>query len=418
MKSKISADNLKYSIVLCGYYLLSTLISPNIATALDAESILKRTGLSIVTISNNGRIGSGCIVSLDGFILTDYGLVAEFTRIRAMQAGNDSEMRMDKPKNSLRNGSTSFHLQFSNGATASAGLVAVNERLNVALLTVNISKNPKTIPLGNSNAVRKNEQIAIIGAPISKGGGITFLYGTVTHNKRLREPGVGMFQITSTFHPVYSGSPVLNSEGAVIGIIIGKICKGDNVGFAIPINPVKKFLEEHGVKWQEHNTLIATSNPLDNDNLFITVLFGIPAVGLIIVLLVALGGRRRKAKPESQKARDFPLPKAEERSSSSVQCLVFGARIARLHNSKTGEYYSLSSSDITIGRSSKNNIVISDETVSRQHALINKSEGEYIIQNVSSTNHTYVNGKQIDRYKLQHGDKISMGNTTLVFIED
>jgi len=105
-----------------------------------------------------------------------------------------------------------------------------------------------------------------------------------------------------------------------------------------------------------------------------------------------------------------------ERKGFSAQGSVAGANIAKLHNLKTGEYHPLSSADVTIGRSSKNAVVISDETVSRQHAVINKSGGEYIIQNVSTTNHTYVNGNQIEQYELQHGDKICMGNATLVFL--
>jgi len=431
MKSKISADNLKfplkYSVVLCGYYLLSTFVSPNIATALDAESILKRAEPSIVTIENLGtrrgqiarETSTGCIVSSDGFILTDSGVT-----IRPMQAGNDAprEMQIGQPKNGEQSGSTSFQVQFSNGASASAGLVATDERLNIALLKVNASWSAKyshsAAQLGNSNAVRKNEQIAIIGASF-KGVGITFLYATVTHNKRLREPGVGIFQITSTFHPVHRGSPVLNSEGAVIGIIIGKIYKKDNVGFAIPINSVKRFLEQHGVKWQEPGDLIATNNLLDNNNLFIAVLLGIPAVGIIIVVVVALGGRGKGKKQNATSPRGSEhkySPVGLERKGFSAQGSVAGANIAKLHNLKTGEYHPLSSADVTIGRSSKNAVVISDETVSRQHAVINKSGGEYIIQNVSTTNHTYVNGNQIEQYELQHGDKICMGNATLVFL--
>lgn len=66
-----------------------------------------------------------------------------------------------------------------------------------------------------------------------------------------------------------------------------------------------------------------------------------------------------------------------------------------------------------IGRSEINHIVLQDPHVSRRHAKIIISNGEYIIEDLNSTNGTYVNGKKISKYYLSNGDKIRIGNNTL-----
>jgi pSer/pThr/pTyr-binding forkhead associated (FHA) protein len=75
-------------------------------------------------------------------------------------------------------------------------------------------------------------------------------------------------------------------------------------------------------------------------------------------------------------------------------------------------------SKITIGRSSKSNIVVEDILASRNHALIQKIKIAYFIKDLNSTNGTYVNNRKIpnDMYvKLKHGDVIRIGKARLVF---
>jgi len=73
---------------------------------------------------------------------------------------------------------------------------------------------------------------------------------------------------------------------------------------------------------------------------------------------------------------------------------------------------------ITIGRSKENGLVLPDNTVSRHHAEILKTETGYIITDLASYNQTTVNGKPIDIVPLKHGDKIQIGLTKLSFLED
>ena len=75
-----------------------------------------------------------------------------------------------------------------------------------------------------------------------------------------------------------------------------------------------------------------------------------------------------------------------------------------------------------IGRASDNEIIVNDETVSSYHALItirpaqqNDKIREYILEDLNSTNQTFVNNKSVARHLLQEGDIIRVGNTRLKF---
>jgi len=75
-----------------------------------------------------------------------------------------------------------------------------------------------------------------------------------------------------------------------------------------------------------------------------------------------------------------------------------------------------------IGREEDNEIVIHDDTVSGYHALItirptasNKNEFEYILEDLDSTNQTFVNSREITKHTLKDGDIIRVGNTRLKF---
>ncbi len=64
-----------------------------------------------------------------------------------------------------------------------------------------------------------------------------------------------------------------------------------------------------------------------------------------------------------------------------------------------------------------NDFVIDDPAVSSQHAKVKKEGDEFVIYDLASTNHTYVNGVEILRQPLKSNDTIRMGNTELAFIE-
>jgi pSer/pThr/pTyr-binding forkhead associated (FHA) protein len=71
---------------------------------------------------------------------------------------------------------------------------------------------------------------------------------------------------------------------------------------------------------------------------------------------------------------------------------------------------------ITIGRNVKNDIQIDNLSVSKQHARILKHQGKYIVEDLNSTNGTYLNEKKISKEKLANNDVITVGKHTLAII--
>jgi len=70
---------------------------------------------------------------------------------------------------------------------------------------------------------------------------------------------------------------------------------------------------------------------------------------------------------------------------------------------------------ITVGRNPKNDIHIDNLAVSNYHAVIRKVMNVYCIEDLKSTNGTFVNEKKIDQYELLDGDQVIIGKHSLVF---
>lgn len=75
---------------------------------------------------------------------------------------------------------------------------------------------------------------------------------------------------------------------------------------------------------------------------------------------------------------------------------------------------------MTIGRDTANDISLDDELVSKTHAslevMITDDNVEYFIQDLNSTNHTFVNDEPIDLHKLKDGDMIRIGMIDFRFV--
>jgi pSer/pThr/pTyr-binding forkhead associated (FHA) protein len=69
----------------------------------------------------------------------------------------------------------------------------------------------------------------------------------------------------------------------------------------------------------------------------------------------------------------------------------------------------------TIGRLHDNMIVIDGPAVSGHHACVFSAADEHIVEDLQSTNGTFVNGARVSRKTLQHGDVVKIGNHELVF---
>ncbi len=73
------------------------------------------------------------------------------------------------------------------------------------------------------------------------------------------------------------------------------------------------------------------------------------------------------------------------------------------------ESLELDRDQISVGRLSESDIVISNPYVSRRHANIERRNGDFYVVDTGSTHGTFVNGVRISERKLRHGDRISLG---------
>ena len=69
-----------------------------------------------------------------------------------------------------------------------------------------------------------------------------------------------------------------------------------------------------------------------------------------------------------------------------------------------------------IGRGGELDIVLVEEMVSRKHAKITTQAGKIVIQDLGSTNGTFVNGEKIKRARLKEGDRVLIGTSILKLI--
>jgi pSer/pThr/pTyr-binding forkhead associated (FHA) protein len=94
--------------------------------------------------------------------------------------------------------------------------------------------------------------------------------------------------------------------------------------------------------------------------------------------------------------------------------------MARLVLSLDGQVlaeYNMSKERYTVGRLPDNDIRIDNAAVSGHHALVINILNDSFLEDLNSTNGTYVNGKLIKKHALQHGDVITVGHHALRFVD-
>lgn len=102
---------------------------------------------------------------------------------------------------------------------------------------------------------------------------------------------------------------------------------------------------------------------------------------------------------------------SEIQSSNGEKAMIFIARGAN-----KGSRFLVTSEGATIGRNTTSSIFLDDVTVSRTHATISKSEGNFILRDAGSLNGTYINNLSITERTLVSGDEFQIGKFHLLFI--
>ncbi|WP_106460753.1 S1C family serine protease [Anaerococcus sp. Marseille-P3915] len=169
-------------------------------------------------------IGSGSIVSKDGYIVTNSHVVSD---------GDAKEI----------------NVLFNNGETAPAELVWNDSSLDLAVIKVDSNnKNLKAIDIGDSDEIGVGDRVVAIGNPLGfqlqstvTSGIISGLNRSVAFNTGVQMDG--LMQTDAAINAGNSGGALLNSKGELIGINTAKAGNSDGIGFAIPINTVKPVID-------------------------------------------------------------------------------------------------------------------------------------------------------------------------------
>ena len=119
-------------------------------------------------------------------------------------------------------------------------------------------------------------------------------------------------------------------------------------------------------------------------------------------------------KQHNRPTRPIPLFKSRKEKGSNKQRRV--AKLIVIYGAHLGKQYHLNPKKMLIGRTDRSYIFVDDSSVSREHAFIERKDGRFILEDLKSTNGTFINGECVDVRVLNHGDKIQIGNTVLQFI--
>jgi pSer/pThr/pTyr-binding forkhead associated (FHA) protein len=101
------------------------------------------------------------------------------------------------------------------------------------------------------------------------------------------------------------------------------------------------------------------------------------------------------------------------------------AMVVQLHEGVAIKKFKLDKPILRIGRDPASDIFIDNAVVSTEHAVIEVKESpksggtpEYYIEDLKSTNNTFVNDEKITRHKLQHNDMIRVGWNNFRFLDE
>jgi hypothetical protein len=110
-------------------------------------------------------------------------------------------------------------------------------------------------------------------------------------------------------------------------------------------------------------------------------------------------------------------PQAPRRAPTPVPTPLNGYALRFISGKYQGGEYPLPTNrEIVVGRSSELDMVLVEDMVSRRHAKIIVSDDQIVIQDLGSTNGTFVNGEKIKRAKLNEGDRILIGTSIIKLV--
>ena len=162
-------------------------------------------------------LGSGFIISKDGYILTNNHVVEKATEIRVRLLNKE---------------------QFK------AKVIGRDPKTDIALIKIKANHSLSAATLGDSDALRVGDWVIAIGNPFGLGHTVTV--GIISAKERIIGAGPydNFLQTDAAINPGNSGGPLVNLEGKVVGINTAIVAQAQGIGFAIPINMAKYILSQ------------------------------------------------------------------------------------------------------------------------------------------------------------------------------
>ena len=91
-------------------------------------------------------------------------------------------------------------------------------------------------------------------------------------------------------------------------------------------------------------------------------------------------------------------------------------RLTAISGRLKGSVFAIDDLPVVIGRETTATLCIADASVSRRHSQIEKEDGHFVIADLESLNGTFVNDVPVKRRKLQHGDRVRIGDSQFIFL--
>jgi serine protease Do len=193
------------------------------AASRDVRDLVKQIGEAVVQVRTPSGLGSGFLINADGYLITNFHVIEGETEI-SVEVYSQTGDQLDR------------------ATYKQVKIIAINKFHDLALLHIEDKNAPKFkfVTLGSSEALSVGDAVFAIGSPLGLERTVT--EGIMSTKTRELE-GELYLQTTAQINPGNSGGPLFNMAGEVVGVTNMKIMFGEGLGFAIPVELVKNFLD-------------------------------------------------------------------------------------------------------------------------------------------------------------------------------
>ncbi len=186
--------------------------------------LVRRFSNAVVTIRSPAGLGSGFIISKDGYLITNYHVVENETRISVTLFKKTPQGHEKKQLRDVK-------------------IIALQPLRDLALLKLDLDEldnfSPTPVVIAEKPDVEVGDLVFAIGNPLGLERSVT--QGIVSSTTRTMEH-LRLFQTDASINPGNSGGPLFNARGEVVGIVCAGATYFDGLAFGIPASDLVDFL--------------------------------------------------------------------------------------------------------------------------------------------------------------------------------